>query len=71
MKVIEVVTRYGNMHLARMPEMPYRESQRHYTLCSGTSAWTRREWLDNFDHPLLTRDEMLMLEMDCQRCMDF
>jgi hypothetical protein len=69
-ETVNVVTRYGTMHLARRPswDSPYNMRQRHYTLCSGTSAWTVESWEDHPDHPLLSIDQIRQLEMKCLRC---
>jgi hypothetical protein len=65
-ETIEVVTRYGTMHLAK--DRAYAHLDRFYTLCSGTSAWTVESWEEIQDHPLLTIEQIKQLEMKCVRC---
>jgi hypothetical protein len=65
-ETIEVVTRYGTMHLAKARS--YAHLDRFYTLCSGTSSWTVEAWENYPDHPLLTIEQIKQLEMKCVRC---
>lgn len=69
MDTVEVVTRYGAMHLAKRPVWfsSYAQKDRHFTLCMGTSSWTIEGW-EGVPHPLLSHDEIVALEMNCEAC---